>query len=211
MGIREDLRQAIIEGHMRDTPELTRAALGGGEDAVDLMNEVLIPAMQVVGEKFESKEYFVPEVLVSARAMQASLELLRPLLAAVQDRSTMRAAVGTVKGDVHEIGKNIVCMVLEGAGFEVVDLGVDVDPSAFVEAASNGARVIGMSSLLTTSRGQMRDTIEALAGEGLRDSVKVLVGGAAVTPEFARAIGADAFGKDANEAVRLVKRFEQEG
>ena len=176
MGIREDLRQAIIEGHMRDTPEFTRAALGGGEDAVDLMNEVLIPAMRVVGEKFESKEYFVPEVLVSARAMQASLELLRPLLAAVQDRSTMRAAVGTVKGDVHEIGKNIVCMVLEGAGFEVVDLGVDVDPSAFVEAASNGARVIGMSSLLTTSRGQMRDTIEALAGEGLRDSVKVLGG-----------------------------------
>ncbi|MBN2026050.1 MAG: cobalamin-dependent protein [Actinobacteria bacterium] len=197
------LNEAIIEGKMSETPGITQAALDGGVEPAVLMNEVLIPAMQTVGERFERQEYFVPEVLVSARAMQASLAILRPLLAASGVEAVASIAMGTVKGDVHEIGKNIVCMVLEGAGFEVTDLGVDVPPATFVAAAS-GVDFIGMSSLMTTSRDVMGETIRALEEAGLRAKVKVVVGGAAVTPEFARMVGSDAYARDANEAVRIL-------
>jgi 5-methyltetrahydrofolate--homocysteine methyltransferase len=203
----EELGKAIIEGKMSETPGITQEALDQGVEPGILMNEVLIPAMQVVGEKFEAQEYFVPEVLVSAHAMQASLNILRPLLTAGGVEAAARIAMGTVKGDIHEIGKNIVCMVLEGAGFEVVDLGVDVPPPLFVKAAGDGAGIIGMSSLMTTSRDVMKDTIEALAEAGLRQGVKVVVGGAAVTPAFAESIGADVYGRDANEAVRIINEL----
>jgi len=203
MDAKEALNKAVIEGKMSETPDITQAALDGGVEPAVLMNEVLIPAMQTVGEKFERQEYFVPEVLVSARAMQASLAILRPLLAASGVQAVASIAVGTVKGDIHEIGKNIVCMVLEGAGFEVTDLGVDVPPAAFVEAAG-GVDFIGMSSLMTTSRDVMGETIRALEEAGLRGKVKVVVGGAAVTPEFARMVGSDAYARDANEAVRII-------
>ena len=207
MDLKGELGKAIIAGKMSETPDITQAALDAGMDPAMLMNEVLIPAMQVVGDKFETQEYFVPEVLVSARAMQASLAILRPLLAAHGVEALARIAIGTVKGDIHEIGKNIVCMVLEGAGFEVADLGVDVPPATFVEAAGGGVDIIGMSSLMTTSRDVMGDTIRALAEAGLRDKVKVVVGGAAVTPDFAGIIGSDAYAKDANEAVRIIKEI----
>lgn len=203
MEAKEALNKAIIEGKMSETPDITQAALDGGVEPAVLMNEVLIPAMQTVGKKFERQEYFVPEVLVSARAMQASLAILRPMLAASGVEAVASIAMGTVKGDIHEIGKNIVCMVLEGAGFEVTDLGVDVPPAAFVEAAG-GVDFIGMSSLMTTSRDVMGETIRALEEAGLRGQVKVVVGGAAVTPEFARIVGSDAYARDANEAVRIV-------
>lgn len=203
MDARETLNKAIIEGKMSETPPITQAALDGGVEPAVLMNEVLIPAMQTVGEKFERQEYFVPEVLVSARAMQASLAILRPLLTAHGVEAVASIAMGTVKGDVHEIGKNIVCMVLEGAGFEVTDLGVDVPTATFVEAAG-GVDFIGMSSLMTTSRDVMGETIRALQEAGLRAKVKVVVGGAAVTPEFARMVGSDAYARDANEAVRII-------
>ncbi len=204
MSVKEELHQAIIDGKISETPGMTDAALGAGVEPMILMNDVLIPAMQVVGERFDKQEYFVPEVLVAARAMQGSLAILRPLLIAGGASSAGRVIMGTVKGDIHEIGKNIVCMVLEGAGFEVSDLGVDVAVGDFVKAAEEGADVIGMSSLLTTSRNFMRDTIQALSDAGLREKAKVVVGGAAVTPEFAEAIGADAFARDANEAVRVI-------
>lgn len=204
MSAREELHQAIIEGRISETPGMTREALDQGLEPAALMNGVLIPAMQVVGDKFEKQEYFVPEVLVSARAMQASLSILRPLLAASGGGEATRVTMGTVKGDIHEIGKNIVCMVLEGAGYQVSDLGVDVAVADFVRAAGE-TDIIGMSSLLTTSRNIMRETVQALAEAGLRDRVRVIVGGAAVTPEFAEVIGADAFARDANEAVRVVK------
>jgi 5-methyltetrahydrofolate--homocysteine methyltransferase len=205
MDQKEELAKAIIEGKMSETQGITEEALEQGFEPGVLMNEALIPAMQIVGERFEAKKYFVPEVLVSAHAMQASLDILRPLLAAGGMKAAARIAVGTVKGDIHEIGKNIVCMVLEGAGFEVADLGVDVPPAVFVKAAEEGVDIIGMSSLMTTSRNMMKDTIGSLSEAGLRDGVKVVVGGAAVTAAFAETIGADAYGRDANQAVQIIK------
>jgi 5-methyltetrahydrofolate--homocysteine methyltransferase len=196
---------AVIAGDMIGAPELTRQALASGFDAVEIMNGSLIPAMSVVGDKFESKEYFVPEVLVSARAMQAALDLLRPLLDAGSVEPLGRVAIGTVKGDLHDIGKNIVAMVLTGAGMEVENLGADVAPQAFVEAAERGAQIIGMSSLLTTTRQVMVDAVALLESRGLRGTVKVLVGGAAVTDHFADEIGADAYASDATDALRKAK------
>jgi 5-methyltetrahydrofolate--homocysteine methyltransferase len=159
----------------------------------------------VVGERFENKEYFVPEVLVSARAMHESMEVLRPLLEESGVEPLARVAMGTVKGDLHDIGKDIVSIVLTGAGFEVVSLGADVPSEKFVEAAAGGAGVVGMSSLLTTTRPRMADVIRLLDQRGLRGSVKVIIGGAAVTEAFAAEIGADGYGADAAQAVRLVK------
>lgn len=201
------IRSAVIEGRMEDTGGLTEEALAGGLEAGEVMDGALIPAMSVVGERFEAKEYFVPEVLVSARAMEASLDVLRPLLEAGGVEPLGRVAIGTVKGDLHDIGKNIVAMVLTGAGIQVENLGTDVPPGAFADAADRGAQVIGMSSLLTTTRQVMAEVIVLLGERGIRDRVKVVVGGAAVTGQFASDIGADAYGTDANDAVWAVKRL----
>lgn len=203
----EEIRAAVIAGDLASIGGLTSRALEAGLAAATVMDDGLILAMSVVGDRFEKKEYFVPEVLVSARAMDASLSILRPLLEESNVEPLGSVAIGTVKGDLHDIGKNVVAMVLTGAGLAVENLGTDVPVSAFVEAARAGAQVIGMSSLLTTTRPVMADVVRALEGVGLRDTVKVVIGGAAVTARFAEEIGADAFGKNATDAVRVVKRL----
>jgi 5-methyltetrahydrofolate--homocysteine methyltransferase len=203
----EKIKEGVIAGDMSLVAGLTENALAGGGDPKTIMDDALIPAMSVVGEKFEKKEYFVAEVLISARAMEASLVLLRPLLEAAKVEPIGRVAVGTVAGDLQDIGKNIVGMVLTGAGMSVENLGVDVAPEAFVEAAERGADVIGMSSLLTTTRTNMSEVVSLLQERGLRDGVKVVIGGAAVTEKFASEIGADGYGTDANDAVKVVKRL----
>ena len=204
-GILDDIRAGVIAGDMDSVASLTETALASELEAKTIMDEALVAGMSVVGDKFERKEYYVAEVLISARAMQASLSLLKPHLEAGKVEPLGRVAVGTVAGDLHDIGKNIVGMVLTGAGLEVENLGVDVKPEAFVDAAARGAQVIGMSSLLTTTRTVMATVVSLLAEQGLRDKVKVVIGGAAVTEKFASEIGADGYGTDANEAVKIVK------
>jgi 5-methyltetrahydrofolate--homocysteine methyltransferase len=199
--------QNVIDGQADAVANGVKAALAAGVDANTILNEALIAAMEDVGCKFEEGELFVPEMLVSARAMQAGLSLLKPHLAVTDTKSSGKIAIGTVKGDLHDIGKNLVGMMLEGAGFEVIDLGVDATPQAFVDAVQNGAGLIGMSALLTTTMNSMGATIEALKAAGLRDKVKIMVGGAPVTEDFAKAIGADAFAPDASSATRVARQL----
>ena len=199
--------QNVIDGQADAVANGVKAALAAGVDANTILNEALIAAMEDVGCKFEEGELFVPEMLVSARAMQAGLSLLKPHLAVTDTKSSGKIAIGTVKGDLHDIGKNLVAMMLEGAGFEVIDLGVDATPPAFVDAVQNGAGLIGMSALLTTTMNSMGATIEALKAAGLRDKVKIMVGGAPVTEDFAKAIGADAFAPDASSATRVARQL----
>jgi 5-methyltetrahydrofolate--homocysteine methyltransferase len=202
------LYDAILNGDHRLSAALTRQALGEGLDAADLIQRYMIPAMDEAGKRFECEEYFVPELLLAARAMKAALELLRPRLAASGAQPSGRVVIGTVKGDLHDIGKNLVASMLEGGGFQVTDLGVDVAPERFVEAArSSGAQIVCLSALLTVTMTAMKTTIEALRQAGLRDRVKVLVGGAPVTEQFARDIGADGYGANANVAVALARQI----
>ena len=197
----------VIEGQAAEVESGVRAALNAGVDAGVILNQALIAAMDEVGVRFEDGDFFVPEMLISARAMQAGLALLKPHLAATDQKAAGKVAIGTIKGDLHDIGKNLVAMMLEGAGFEIVDLGVDVEPQAFVAAAQEGANLIGMSALLTTTMNNMGATIEALKAAGLRDQVKVMIGGAPVTEEFAKSIGADAFASDASSATRIARKL----
>jgi 5-methyltetrahydrofolate--homocysteine methyltransferase len=197
----------VIEGQADEVESGVKAALAAGVDAGVILNEALIAAMDEVGCRFEDGDFFVPEMLISAKAMQAGLALLKPHLAATDIKAAGKIAIGTVKGDLHDIGKNLVAMMLEGAGFEIIDLGVDVDPQAFVDAVQEGASLIGMSALLTTTMSNMGVTIEALKAAGLRDKVKVMVGGAPVTEEFANSIGADAFASDASSATRVARQL----
>ncbi|MCM8767809.1 MAG: corrinoid protein, partial [Candidatus Omnitrophica bacterium] len=163
--------------------------------------------MSVVGEKFKNNEFYVPEVLIAARAMNRGMSLLEPLIVQSGIKPIAKLAIGTVKGDLHDIGKNLVVMMWKGAGFEVIDLGIDVPPEKFVEAAKSGVQVIGMSALLTTTMIQMKETIEALKKEGVRDNLKIIIGGAPVTQEFADEIGADGYAPDAASAVDKVKEL----
>jgi methylmalonyl-CoA mutase cobalamin-binding domain/chain len=168
----------------------------------------MVPAMDEVGRRFECEEYFVPELLLSARAMKAALELIRPLLAASGAQPAGRIVVGTVKGDLHDIGKNLVASMLEGGGFEVMDLGADVSPEQFVEAVrTTGANLVCLSALLTVTMGSMKSTIDALAAAGLRDQTKIMVGGAPVTQRFAEEIGADGYGESAAVAVSVARKL----
>ncbi len=204
----EGLRGAIINGDANKSRELTKSALDGGVDPQVIVNEGMIPAMSVVGDKFRKGEFFVPEMLVAARAMYAGLDLVRPLLADRKDVSVGKVIIGTVKGDLHDIGKNLVKMMLEGGGFEVVDLGTDVTPDRFVEAVKKEQPThLGMSALLTTTMPSMKDTIRALSDAGIRDQVKVIVGGAPVTPKYATEIGADGYAPDASSAVDLARQL----
>ncbi len=198
----ERLRTAIIEGAAEEAAARVAEALDEGTDAQTILNGALIPAMAEVGRRFEEGEYFVPEMLVAARAMKEGLRLLKPHLAAAAVKPAGRVALGTVRGDLHDIGKNLVAMMLEGAGFEVLDLGVDVPPERFADAVRQGVGIIGMSALLTTTMPLMKTTIERLAQMGLRDAVRVMVGGAPVTEAFARSIGADLYAPDASAAAR---------
>ncbi len=203
-----DIYQAVLEGDLDNTKSLVEATLKNGNTADSILRGGMIPAMSEAGRLFEEGEYFVPELLIAARAMQGGLELLKPFLVAEDVKPIGKIVIGTVKGDLHDIGKNLVGMMLQGAGFEVTDLGTDVDAQKFVDAVmSSGATVIGMSALLTTTMSNMPSTIEALKAAGLRDKVKVLVGGAPLTKAYADQIGADGYAPDASQAAKLALSF----
>lgn len=203
-----ELYDAILNGNVAAAVEATRKALDEGAGALDLVTREMVPAMDEVGRLYECEEYFVPELLLAARAMKGALGLLRPLLASSGAQPAGRVAVGTVKGDLHDIGKNIVAAMLEGAGFEVIDLGADVAADLFVDAVRNQhVDVVCLSALLTVTMPSMAATVEALRAAGLRDRVKVLVGGAPVTERFAEQIGADGYGENATVAVALARKM----
>jgi 5-methyltetrahydrofolate--homocysteine methyltransferase len=201
------LFDAVVKGNKGAVEKEVQDALAASTPAEDILQQGLIAPMNKVGELFEKQEYFVPEMLVAARAMQAGLARLRPLLAESGVEPVGKVSVGTVQGDLHDIGKNLVIMMLEGAGFEVTDLGVDVPPAKFVDAAKEGAQIIAMSALLTTTMVGIKTNIEALETAGIRDKVKVLVGGAPLTQAYADQIGADGYGADASSAVRAAKKL----
>jgi 5-methyltetrahydrofolate--homocysteine methyltransferase len=201
----DDIKQGVMEGEMERVRAGVQAALAAGVPAAAILQDGLIPAMGEVGQLFETGEYFVPEMLIAARAMKTGLEIIKPLLIDSGLEPIGRVAIGTVKGDLHDIGKNLVGMMLEGAGFEIVDLGVDVAPEKFVEAAQSGAQIICLSALLTTTMANMEFTLRALEAAGLRQQVKVIIGGAPVTADFATKIGADGFAPDASQAATLAK------
>jgi 5-methyltetrahydrofolate--homocysteine methyltransferase len=197
----EALAQAIISGKAPEAKRLTEEALTEGIAPGDILNDGLVAGMNVVGIKFKTNQFYVPEVLIAARAMKGSMELLRPQLAAGGVEPKGKIAIGTVKGDLHDIGKNLVAMMLEGAGFEIMDLGVDVKPETYVQAVKNGANIVALSALLTTTMPAMKETIEALKSEGIRGQTKVMIGGAPVTQNFCDEIGADGYSADAASAV----------
>jgi 5-methyltetrahydrofolate--homocysteine methyltransferase len=201
-----EIYEAILEGQQKMAVEKVNQALAENVDPSIILNEGMVKAMAEVGRLFEEGEYFVPEMLIAARAMQNGLAVLKPHLVQADIKSSGKVVAGTVKGDLHDIGKNLVAMMLEGAAFEIVDLGSDVSPEKFVEAVrSSGADIVAMSALLTTTMPNMKTTIEALEAAGLRDKVKVIVGGAPLTPEYAKQIGADGYAADASRAVALAK------
>jgi corrinoid protein of di/trimethylamine methyltransferase len=203
----EQLYNAVITGDAKAAQALTQQAIAQGIDPLKLVNEAMVPAMDEVGRRFEANEYFVPELLISARAMKAALDLIRPLLAAQGAQPAGRVAIGTVKGDLHDIGKNLVASLLEGGGFEVIDLGVNVPPEKFIATVKEkNANIIAMSALLTTTMPAMRTTIEALKQAGVRENVKVLIGGAPITQKYADEIGADGYSENAVGAVALAKK-----
>jgi len=202
------LYDAVLSGHTKTAVAITREAIAENIDPVQLISGTMVPAMDEVGKRYEEEEYFVPELLLSARAMKGALELLRPLLAERGAKPAGTVAIGTVKGDLHDIGKNLVASLLEGGGFEVIDLGADVPPEKFIEAIRDkGAQIVCLSALLTVTMPSMKSTIEALKQAGLRDQVKVLIGGAPVTQQYADDIGADGYGQSASNAVALARRM----
>ena len=202
----EDLQAAVIDGDAQRSRELTGALLDQGATARGVLDRALLPAMDIVGQRMRSGETFIPEVLLSARTMQGALELLKPLLAAGDSGSLGTLVIGTVEGDVHDIGKNLVAMMLEGAGFTVVNLGTGITSQQFVAAVKEyRPHLLGMSGLLTTTIPRMGETLDALEAEGLRDGLKVLCGGAPVTQRFVDSIGADGYGPNAAAAVDLAK------
>ena len=208
----EKLYAAVLEGDAKTSAAITKQALDEGVEPLALVTNTMVPAMDEAGRRFEAEEYFVPELLLAARAMKAAMALIRPLLVASGAKSAGRVAVGTVKGDLHDIGKNLVASMLEGGGFEVLDLGADVSPEKFIEAVKEkGAQVVCLSALLTVTMPAMKTTIEALKTAGVRGSVKVLVGGAPVTAQYANEIGADGYGENANSAVALTRKLLAEG
>ncbi|MBK8023488.1 MAG: corrinoid protein [Chloroflexi bacterium] len=208
MTLIEEIREAVINGVPKLTVAKVEEALAAGSDANAILRDGLISGMQEVGQRFEDGEYFVPEMLIAARAMAAALKILRPHLISQGIQAIGRVAVGTVQGDIHDIGKSLVVMMFEGAGFEVVDLGIDVPPEKFVEAAAQGNfDIIGMSALLTTTMPNMRTTLEAIRTAGVRDRALIMVGGAPVTQSYADEIGADGYAPDAASAVRRAKEL----
>jgi len=207
----EDLKKlydAILTGNFKSAKEITQQALAAGADPQAMVQQYMIPAMDEVGRRYEANEYFVPELLISARAMKASLEFIRPLLIASGAEPAGRVVIGTVKGDLHDIGKNLVAAMLEGAGFEVIDLGVDVSPEKFITALNEKkAGLVAMSALLTTTMNSMKTTVEAMKAAGVRNNVKIMIGGAPVTEKHAEEIGADGYSTNANGAVALARKL----
>ena len=208
MDILNELSECMQRGDDAKTAELTQQAIDANMTASQILNEGLLSGMAIVGKKMGAHEIFLPEVLLAARAMSAGVGLLKPLMIAEDVQSAGKVVLGTMKGDMHDIGKNLVGIMLEGAGFEIVDLGTDVPPERFVEAAEKEkASVIGLSALLTTTMTEMKKVVDLLESKGMRGDVKVIVGGAPLSQNFADEIGADAYGYDANVAVGLVKEF----
>lgn len=204
----EKIRQALFNGDREGVAKHTKLALDEGIQIRTILDEGLVQAMEVVGGKFKRNEIFIPEVLISARAMHAGVAVLEPYFIKAGIKPIGKVAIGTVKGDLHDIGKNIVSMMLKGAHFEIEDFGIDVPSQKFADSVKNGGiNIVAMSSLLTTSMVSMRDTINCLKDSGLRDKVKIIVGGAPVTQEFADSIGADAYAKDAATAVDKAKEL----
>jgi 5-methyltetrahydrofolate--homocysteine methyltransferase len=202
------LTEAILIGDAKAAEAITKEALAEKTDPQELVSKYMIPAMDEMGRRFETGDCFVPELLISARAMKISLALIRPLLAATGAEPAGRVVIGTAKGDLHDIGKNLVASMLEGAGFEVIDLGVDVPPEKFVsEAQAKKAELVAISALLTTTMPYMKNTIEEFKKAGVRQQVKVIIGGAPVTQKYAEEIGADGYSDNANGAVSLARRL----
>jgi 5-methyltetrahydrofolate--homocysteine methyltransferase len=204
----DQIKTLVIGGKHKEIESLVRRAIRDGVDLDGIVNQALIPAMDVVGKRFEEGAIFVPEMLVSAVTMKKALSLIKPLLSGSQTESKGTILMGTVKGDLHDIGKNLVIMMLEGAGFQVIDLGVDTSVEKVVEQVREvSPQILGLSALLTTTMPEMKRAIEVLEAEGLRQSLKVMVGGAPIDAKFAEKIGADGYGKDAAEAVQLARRL----
>ena len=206
-----ELYDAILTGNAKKAEQVTKEALDAGVDPSQLLSKYMIPAMDEVGSRFECNEYFVPELLISARAMKISLALLTPKLAAAGAKAAGRVVIGTVQGDLHDIGKNLVASMLEGGGFQVVDLGVDVPPKKFIEAAKeHEGTIVALSALLTTTMTQMRAVIKGLEEAGIRSQTKVMIGGAPITQQYADEIGADGFSDSASSAVSMARSLVQQ-
>lgn len=203
----EGVYHAILSGDMEAAKTGVQTAIDAEVAAGVVLNEAMIPAMAEVGRMFEEGEYFVPEMLIAARAMKAGLEIIKPLLVDSGIEPVGKVAIGTVLGDLHDIGKNLVAMMMEGAGFEIVDLGTDVPAEKFVAAAQDGANIIGISALLTTTMPNMKTVLEAVEAAGVRERVKIIIGGAPVTDEYAAQIGADGYAADASQAVAIAKKL----
>jgi 5-methyltetrahydrofolate--homocysteine methyltransferase len=203
----QGIADALIKGQAPKVKELVQGALDENIPPAEVLNKGLIAGMAVVGERFKKCEIYVPEVLIAARAMKAGMEILKPRLSAAGVKPRGTFAIGTVKGDLHDIGKNLVMMMVEGAGYSIMDLGVDVTPEKFVQAVKDGAQVVGMSALLTTTMPAMKNTIDAIKAAGIRDNVKIVVGGAPLTQSFADEIGADGYAPDAASASDLVNKL----
>jgi Predicted cobalamin binding protein len=210
MSILDDLRKSVIDGELNVTQNQVHQALAENIPPEKILTDGLIAAMSEVGRMFENGEFYVPEMLISARAMKGGLAILRPQLAAANIKAIGKVVIGTVQGDLHDIGKNLVGMMLEGTGFEVIDLGVDVSPEKYVAAVKeNLPDLIGLSALLTTTMPRMKDIILALQAAGLRDRVKVMIGGAPVTEQYAKNIGADIYAPDAASAAQRARQSLQ--
>jgi 5-methyltetrahydrofolate--homocysteine methyltransferase len=203
----KQISEALIGGNRDQVRSLVQQGLDEGVSAESLLYDGLIPGMNVVGDKFKKNEFYVPEVLIAARAMHAGLELLDPIIAEKGIKPVGTVAIGTVEGDLHDIGKNLVAMMLRGSGFKILDLGVDVKPDQFVSGVKDGANIIALSALLTTTMPSMKKTIQALQEANIRGSVKVMVGGAPVTASYAKEIGADGYAPDAASAVDKAKEL----
>ena len=204
----QEISGVLIVGNANKVRELTQKALAEGVSPGAVIDEALIPGMNEVGRRFKANEFYVPEVLIAARAMKAGMDIVRPLLAEGDIKSPGKVVIGTVKGDLHDIGKNLVVMMLKGAGFEVVDTGIDTPAEKFIAMAKEAKPdIVAMSALLTTTMIQMKSIIEALKGAGLRDQVKIMVGGAPLTQRYADEIGADGYAPDAASAVDIAKEL----
>jgi 5-methyltetrahydrofolate--homocysteine methyltransferase len=202
------MAEALMKGKANDVKEAVQVALEAGTPPQQILNDGLLAGMSVIGERFKKNEVYVPEVLIAARAMKSGMEVLQPALTGAGVEPIGVAVIGTVKGDLHDIGKNLVCMMLEGAGFKVVDAGIDCEPGKFVELAiENKAKVIGVSALLTTTMTNMKAVVDAIKASDLADKVKVMIGGAPVTQAFADEIGADGYAPDAASAADLAKQL----
>src|ERR1035437_170041 len=208
MSVLEQITENLIKGKAKEVKELVAKAVAEKVKPADILNKGLLAGMSIIGERFKKNEVYVPEVLIAARAMKAGMEQLKPLLAAAGHQPKGTVVIGTVKGDLHDIGKNLVCMMLEGAGFKIVDAGINVEPAKMVQLAKeNNANLIGASALLTTTMTNMKGVVEAVKAAGIVGKVKVMIGGAPVTQAFADEIGADGYAPDAASAADLAKKL----